>query len=157
MNKPIQLYDAFKQIPNTCYTPIYPHTQEYPNIPPHQIYPNIPHTQIYPNIPPHPVIPHIYPHTNVYPNNPPHPGISTNDGFIMLSVWRATNDRYSMETRMALTYREAGVSIVITAVIDIFTILIGVVSKIPAIRYFCIYTCFCVLFAFVYQVSAVSF
>ena len=72
----------------------------------------------------------------------------------MLSVWRATDDRYPMETRMGLTYREAGLSIVITTMIDILTILVGAVGHIPAIKYFCIYTCFCVFFAFTMQVFA---
>ena len=82
-------------------------------------------------------------------------GIGIDDMFIMLATWRKTSVRLPVEERLGQTYSEAAVSITITSVTDALAFGIGSITKLPAIRVFCLYTGIAIIFDYLYQVRFV--
>ncbi|XP_071807226.1 patched domain-containing protein 3-like isoform X1 [Asterias amurensis] len=80
-------------------------------------------------------------------------GIGIDDMFIMLATWRKTSVRLPVEERLGQTYSEAAVSITITSVTDALAFGIGSITKLPAIRVFCLYTGIAIIFDYLYQIS----
>ena len=54
-------------------------------------------------------------------------GIGLDDMFVMISAWRRTSTKQSIEERMGATLSDAAVSITITTLTDILAIGIGAV------------------------------
>lgn len=64
-------------------------------------------------------------------------GIGADDMFQLMTEWRQTNVRDSIESRMAATMRSAAVSITITSLTDILAFCIGATSPFMSVKYFC--------------------
>uniref|UniRef100_A0A914WFU1 SSD domain-containing protein n=1 Tax=Plectus sambesii TaxID=2011161 RepID=A0A914WFU1_9BILA len=79
--------------------------------------------------------------------------IGIDDMFIMINVWRKTNTRLSVEDRMACTYREAAVAILLTRLTDVVVFMVGVWSPFPAARIFCIHCCVSISAVFIFQIT----
>ncbi|KAJ8042861.1 Patched domain-containing protein 3 [Holothuria leucospilota] len=80
-------------------------------------------------------------------------GIGLDDMFILISTWRKTYLKNSVEERMKDTLADAGVSITITSLTDFLAFLIGSISPLPAIKVFCLYAGVAVLFDLFYQIT----
>ncbi|KAJ8042863.1 Patched domain-containing protein 3 [Holothuria leucospilota] len=80
-------------------------------------------------------------------------GIGLDDMFILISSWRKTYAKNSVEERMEDTLADAGVSITITSLTDFLAFLIGSISPLPAIKVFCLYAGVAVLFDLFYQIT----
>lgn len=80
-------------------------------------------------------------------------GIGMDDTFVLLAAWRRTNPKDSVEERMGASYSEAAVSITITSVTNFVSFLIGLTTPFRAVRIFCLYTAFAILFTYIYQIT----
>ncbi|XP_076616994.1 patched domain-containing protein 3-like [Chaetodon auriga] len=80
-------------------------------------------------------------------------GIGLNNMFIMLSDWQHTSVRDPVPKRMAHSYKEAIMSITITALTDVLKFSIGVTSDFPSVQSFCLYTTASVLFCYIYTIT----
>ncbi|XP_022090440.1 patched domain-containing protein 3-like isoform X2 [Acanthaster planci] len=80
-------------------------------------------------------------------------GIGIDDMFIMLAAWRKTSIKLSIEERLGQTYAEAAVSITITSITDALAFGIGSITRLPAIRVFCLYSGMAIIFDYLYQIS----
>uniref|UniRef100_A0A3B4TZD3 Patched domain-containing protein 3 n=1 Tax=Seriola dumerili TaxID=41447 RepID=A0A3B4TZD3_SERDU len=80
-------------------------------------------------------------------------GIGLNNMFIMVSDWQHTNVEDPVPKRMAHTYKEAIMSITITAVTDVLKFSIGVKSDFPSVQSFCLYTSASIMFCYVYTIT----
>ena len=73
--------------------------------------------------------------------------------FIMLTAWRQTDFRWTVEERMGKAFSEAAFSITITSLTDVLSIGVGAVTSFRSVRFFCIYTAFAVAFCYFYQIT----
>ncbi|KAL7644466.1 UNVERIFIED_CONTAM: hypothetical protein RMT77_005298 [Armadillidium vulgare] len=67
-------------------------------------------------------------------------GIGLDDMFVTLASWRRTNIQDSVEKRLAETYADVGLSILVTSLTNMISFLVGVIAPFPAVRMFCIYS-----------------
>uniref|UniRef100_A0A7E4VIM3 SSD domain-containing protein n=1 Tax=Panagrellus redivivus TaxID=6233 RepID=A0A7E4VIM3_PANRE len=79
--------------------------------------------------------------------------IGIDDTFLMLASWHETSRRLSVEDRIEAAMRHAGVSITITSVTDALAFLIGAIAPLPAVIYFCYYSCAAICFIFLYSMT----
>ncbi|XP_023240766.1 patched domain-containing protein 3-like isoform X2 [Centruroides sculpturatus] len=75
------------------------------------------------------------------------------DAFVLLACWRTSNPKQKVAKRMEETFAEAGVSITLTSLTNLFSYCIGMMASIPVVRMFCYYSATCVVFTFLYQVT----
>ncbi|XP_042366023.1 patched domain-containing protein 3-like [Plectropomus leopardus] len=80
-------------------------------------------------------------------------GIGLNNMFIMVSDWQHTHVKDPVPKRMAHSYKEAIMSITITAVTDVLKFSIGVLSDFPAVQSFCLYTSTSIVFSYIYTIT----
>lgn len=81
-------------------------------------------------------------------------GIGMDDTFIMLSAWKKTDTKKSVERRMGETLTECGVSITLTSVTNIASFTTGaLITSLPVHRVFCIYMSTCLVFDYIYQMT----
>nr|CBN82159.1 Patched domain-containing protein 3 [Dicentrarchus labrax] len=80
-------------------------------------------------------------------------GIGLNNMFVMVSDWQHTNVKDSVPKRMAHSYKEAIMSITITALTDILKFSIGVTSDFPSVQWFCLYTTTSIIFCYIYTIT----
>ncbi|XP_017261905.1 patched domain-containing protein 3 [Kryptolebias marmoratus] len=80
-------------------------------------------------------------------------GIGLNNMFIMMSDWQHTHVNDPVPKRMAHTYKEAVMSITITALTDVLKFFIGVMSDFPSVQSFCLYTATSILFCYIYTIT----
>ncbi|XP_068160605.1 patched domain-containing protein 3 [Antennarius striatus] len=80
-------------------------------------------------------------------------GIGLNNMFIMVSDWQRTHVKDPVGTRMAHVYKEAIMSITITAATDVLKFSIGVTSDFPSVQSFCLYTSTSIVFSYVYTIT----
>lgn len=73
--------------------------------------------------------------------------------FIMISDWQHTNVQDPVPKRLAHTYKEAIMSITITALTDVLKFLIGVMSDFPSVQSFCLYTSTSIIFCYIYTIT----
>ena len=73
--------------------------------------------------------------------------------FIMIAAWRKTRRTLSVEERMGEAYSEAAVSITITSLTDGLAFCIGAITRLPAVRVFCLYAGVAILFDYIYQIT----
>lgn len=73
--------------------------------------------------------------------------------FIMISDWQHTNVKDPVPERMAHSYKEAIMSITITALTDVLKFFIGVMSDFPSVQSFCLYTSTSIIFCYVYTIT----
>ncbi|XP_023232395.1 patched domain-containing protein 3-like, partial [Centruroides sculpturatus] len=75
------------------------------------------------------------------------------DAFVLLACWRTSNPKHKVAKRMEETFAEAGVSITLTSLTNLFSYCIGMMASIPLVRMFCYYCATCIVFTFLYQVT----
>ncbi|XP_038147040.1 patched domain-containing protein 3-like [Cyprinodon tularosa] len=80
-------------------------------------------------------------------------GIGLNNMFIIVSDWQHTHVMDPVPKRMAHTYKEAVMSITITALTDVLKFSIGVMSDFPSVQSFCLYTAISIIFCYVYTIT----
>uniref|UniRef100_A0A1A8IRG0 Patched domain-containing protein 3 n=2 Tax=Nothobranchius kuhntae TaxID=321403 RepID=A0A1A8IRG0_NOTKU len=80
-------------------------------------------------------------------------GIGLNNMFIMVSDFQHTHVNDPVPKRMAHTYKEAVMSITITALTDVLKFFIGVMSDFPSVQSFCLYTATSIAFCYVYTIT----
>ncbi|XP_041824994.1 patched domain-containing protein 3 [Melanotaenia boesemani] len=80
-------------------------------------------------------------------------GIGLNNMFIMVSDWQHSHVTDPVPKRMAHTYKEAVMSITITALTDVLKFFIGVMSDFPSVQYFCLYTATSIIFSYIYTIT----
>lgn len=80
-------------------------------------------------------------------------GIGLNNMFIMVSDWQHTHVNDPVPKRMAHAYKEAIMSITITALTDVLKFFIGVTSDFPSVAYFCLYTATSIIFCYIYTIT----
>ncbi|XP_027861598.1 patched domain-containing protein 3 [Xiphophorus couchianus] len=80
-------------------------------------------------------------------------GIGLNNMFIMVSDWQHTHVNDPVPKRMGHTYKEAVMSITITALTDVPKFFIGVMSDFPSVQSFCLYTATSIIFCYVYTIT----
>lgn len=73
--------------------------------------------------------------------------------FIMISDWQHTNMKDPVPKRMAHSYKEAIMSITITALTDVLKFFIGVMSDFPSVQSFCLYTSTAIIFCYIYTIT----
>ena len=76
--------------------------------------------------------------------------------FIMLAAWRKTSVKVPVEERLGQTFSEAAVSITITSITDALAFGIGSITRLPAIRVFCLYSAVAIMFDYLYQVRPLN-
>ncbi|KAI6190075.1 Patched family protein [Aphelenchoides bicaudatus] len=82
--------------------------------------------------------------------------IGVDDSFLLLSAWRETSPRDSVEKRIESTLRHSGVAILITSMADSLAFLVGSISNMPSIHYFSLYSSLSIVFIYLYTVSFFS-
>lgn len=80
-------------------------------------------------------------------------GIGLNNMFILVSDWQHTHVHDPVPKRMAHTYKEAIMSITITALTDVLKFFIGVMSDFPSVQSFCLYTSTSIIFCYIYTIT----
>ncbi|XP_023244194.1 patched domain-containing protein 3-like [Centruroides sculpturatus] len=75
------------------------------------------------------------------------------DAFVLLACWRISNPKHKVHKRMQETLGEAGVSITLTSLTNLFSYCIGMTASFPLIRMFCYYSATSVVFTFLYQIT----
>ncbi|XP_047424393.1 patched domain-containing protein 3-like [Mugil cephalus] len=80
-------------------------------------------------------------------------GIGLNNMFIMVSDWQHTRVTDPVPERMAHTYKEAIMSITITAVTDVLKFFTGIASDFPSVQAFCLYTATSIIFSYIYTIT----
>ncbi|KAK0413072.1 hypothetical protein QR680_006582 [Steinernema hermaphroditum] len=79
--------------------------------------------------------------------------IGIDDTFLMLAAWHETDRRASVEDRIEASMRHAAVSISITSLTDTLAFLIGAITPLPAVLYFCYYSAAAIAFIFLYSLT----
>lgn len=75
--------------------------------------------------------------------------------FLMISAIRHTSNRLPVEERIGQAMAEAGVSITITVLTDVFSFALGILTNIPAVQIFCAYTTAAIMTTFFNQLTMV--
>ncbi|XP_067121406.1 patched domain-containing protein 3-like isoform X2 [Centruroides vittatus] len=75
------------------------------------------------------------------------------DAFVLLACWRISNPKHKVHKRMEETFGEAGISITLTSLTNLFSYCIGMMSYFPLIRMFCYYSATSIVFTFLYQIT----
>ena len=73
--------------------------------------------------------------------------------FVMLNVWRKSNRRLSVTERLQRTYESSAVSITISSLTDSAVFAVGISSKFPAVRIFCLYCCVSIISVYLFQLT----
>ncbi|VDO89594.1 unnamed protein product [Heligmosomoides polygyrus] len=76
--------------------------------------------------------------------------IGIDDSFLMLAAWHETPRHLDVDKRIGSSMRHAAVSISITTLTDALAFLIGAIAPLPAVKYFCFYSCSAIVFIFFY-------
>ena len=90
-------------------------------------------------------------------------GVGVDNMFILISAWRRSivvdqagepmKLRERVAHRMALTMREAALSITITSLTDVLAFSIGAITDFPTVELFCLYTGLAIIFSYVYCIT----
>ncbi|KAM4718191.1 patched domain-containing protein 3 [Anableps anableps] len=80
-------------------------------------------------------------------------GIGLNNMFVMVSDWQHSHVNDPVPKRMGHTYKEAVMSITITALTDVPKFFIGVMSDFPSVQSFCLYTATSIIFCYIYTIT----
>jgi len=80
-------------------------------------------------------------------------GIGVDDMFVIVNSYDLVDKSLDLPTRIAKTLASAGASITVTSLTDVLAFVIGSNTSLPALRNFCFYAAFGILFVFIYQVT----
>ncbi|GMR61775.1 hypothetical protein PMAYCL1PPCAC_31970, partial [Pristionchus mayeri] len=79
--------------------------------------------------------------------------IGIDDTFLILAAWHDSPRCLPVHERIIRSMRHAAVSISITSLTDTVAFLIGAITPLPAVRYFCFYSAAAIVFIFLYSIS----
>lgn len=82
--------------------------------------------------------------------------IGIDDSFLMLASWHSTDPMAKVEDRLAKCLSHAASSITITSITDTIAFLIGSIAPLPAVEYFCYYSCVAIMFIYIYTMTLFS-
>ncbi|CAM9899558.1 unnamed protein product, partial [Ectocarpus sp. 12 AP-2014] len=81
-------------------------------------------------------------------------GIGVDDMFVIVAAYDHTDPSLAVEERVALGVKRCGVSVTYTSLTNFFAFMLGSVSSLPAVEYFCLYAGTAILFDFFLQMTA---
>eukprot|EP00656_Telonema_subtile_P057811 TRINITY_DN959_c0_g1_i4.p1 TRINITY_DN959_c0_g1~~TRINITY_DN959_c0_g1_i4.p1 ORF type:complete len:805 (-),score=143.59 TRINITY_DN959_c0_g1_i4:750-3164(-) len=79
-------------------------------------------------------------------------GLGVDDMFVITAAFDETNPSDPIPQRVAESLRHSGSAVMLTSVTDTIAFLIGSITILPALRYFCLSAGVCIFFIFVFQV-----
>uniref|UniRef100_A0A158R6A4 SSD domain-containing protein n=1 Tax=Syphacia muris TaxID=451379 RepID=A0A158R6A4_9BILA len=79
--------------------------------------------------------------------------IGIDDAFLILAGWRHSNVMDSLEKRIGTTLAKSGASVTVTSVTDVLCFAVGLISNLPVVQLFCLYTSIALTVDFIYQVT----
>ncbi|CAD5222897.1 unnamed protein product [Bursaphelenchus okinawaensis] len=82
--------------------------------------------------------------------------IGIDDSFLLLSSWHSTNPNDNVKLRLSQCLSHAASSITITSITDTLAFLIGSIAPLPAVKYFCYYSCVAIVFIYLYTMTIFS-
>eukprot|EP00163_Fabomonas_tropica_P015256 TRINITY_DN2787_c0_g1_i2.p1 TRINITY_DN2787_c0_g1~~TRINITY_DN2787_c0_g1_i2.p1 ORF type:complete len:932 (+),score=278.28 TRINITY_DN2787_c0_g1_i2:269-3064(+) len=80
-------------------------------------------------------------------------GIGVDDMFILVAALDQQDDRKPLKDRFIRAMGEAGTAVTVTSLTDVVAFLVGASTSLPALRTFCLYAAFGILFDFLYQIT----
>ncbi|CAM9506157.1 unnamed protein product [Ectocarpus sp. 12 AP-2014] len=80
-------------------------------------------------------------------------GIGVDDMFVIVAAYDHTDPSLAVEERVALGVKRCGVSVTYTSLTNFFAFLLGSMTSLPAVEYFCLYAATAILFDFFLQAS----
>ncbi|GMH38046.1 hypothetical protein BSKO_05930 [Bryopsis sp. KO-2023] len=80
-------------------------------------------------------------------------GLGVDDTFVIVGAYSKSNKAGSVEDRIGETMRHAGASIFVTSFTDLIAFCVGVYTQLPALKGFCIFAVFGILFDFLFQIT----
>ncbi|CAM9391119.1 unnamed protein product [Ectocarpus sp. 12 AP-2014] len=78
-------------------------------------------------------------------------GIGVDDMFVIVAAYDHTDPSLAVEERIALGVKRCGVSVTYTSLTNFFAFMLGSMSSLPAVEYFCLYAGTAILFDFFLQ------
>ncbi|CAM9415157.1 unnamed protein product, partial [Ectocarpus sp. 8 AP-2014] len=81
-------------------------------------------------------------------------GIGVDDMFVIVAAYDHTDLSLAVEERVALGVKRCGVSVTYTSLTNFVAFMLGSVSSLPAVEYFCLYAGTAILFDFFLQMTA---
>ncbi|CBJ26534.1 conserved unknown protein [Ectocarpus siliculosus] len=81
-------------------------------------------------------------------------GIGVDDMFVIVAAYDHTDPSLAVEERIALGVKRCGVSVTYTSLTNFFAFLLGSMTSLPAVEYFCLYAATAILFDFFLQMTA---
>ncbi|CAD5213392.1 unnamed protein product [Bursaphelenchus xylophilus] len=79
--------------------------------------------------------------------------IGIDDAFLILAGWRQSSPHADFETRMGESLAKSGASVSVTSITDVLCFGVGIISNMPVVQLFCIYTSIALAIDFVYQLT----
>ncbi|VDK17609.1 unnamed protein product [Anisakis simplex] len=79
--------------------------------------------------------------------------IGVDDAFLILAAWRHSNTSLEISNRTGESLAKSGASITVTSLTDILCFAVGIISAIPVVRLFCLYTAIALTVDFIYQIT----
>ncbi|CAN0008284.1 unnamed protein product [Ectocarpus sp. 12 AP-2014] len=84
-------------------------------------------------------------------------GIGVDDMFVIVAAYDHTDPSLAVEERIALGVKRCGLSVTYTSLTNFFAFLLGSMTSLPAVEYFCLYAATAILFDFFLQASKNTF
>uniref|UniRef100_A0A0M3I2E1 SSD domain-containing protein n=1 Tax=Ascaris lumbricoides TaxID=6252 RepID=A0A0M3I2E1_ASCLU len=82
--------------------------------------------------------------------------IGIDDAFLILSGWRHSSPMLNLEGRMGEALAKSGASVTVTSITDVLCFAVGLISNMPVVQLFCLYTSVALTIDFIYQVTFFS-
>ncbi|KHN84295.1 Patched domain-containing protein 3 [Toxocara canis] len=82
--------------------------------------------------------------------------IGIDDAFLILAGWRHSNPSADLEERMGEALAKSGASVTVTSITDVLCFAVGLISNMPVVQLFCLYTSVALTIDFIYQVTFFS-
>eukprot|EP00210_Caulerpa_lentillifera_P002799 g2674.t1 len=80
-------------------------------------------------------------------------GLGIDDTFVIIGAYHGVNTDLNVAEKIAQTLERAGSSIFVTSITDFFAFLIGLYTKLPALRSFSAHAAMAIFLVFIYQVT----
>ncbi|KAH7720807.1 Patched family protein [Aphelenchoides avenae] len=79
--------------------------------------------------------------------------IGIDDAFLILAGWRHSSSLGDHESRLGESLAKSGASVSVTSITDVLCFGVGIISNMPVVQLFCLYTAIALAIDFVYQVT----